>query len=308
MRKFIIDTDTASDDAVAIILALKDKNVKVEAITVVAGNVPLETAVRNALISVEMADTYQPPVYVGRAAPMMRDLITAQAIHGQDGLGDVGYPDPISKPEPGHAVDAIIRLAREIPDLEIITLGPLTNLAMAFLLAPDAMKNIKAIYTMGGQYRQNNPYGPASEFNIMVDAEAAKIVVNSGVHVTLIPLDVCHGDAEINLSEMKQLREMKTKIADFFVDCNKTLTEFVEKSYGRTVIAMPDPTAVAVALYPDIMEEKFDVYTDVEVKSPLTYGEMIYDFMNAHGKPANCTLCTKINISRFKKLVFDSAK
>lgn len=308
MRRFIIDTDTASDDAVAIILALKDPDVKVEAITVVAGNVPLKTAVRNALISAEMAGTYVPPVYVGRGAPLMRDLITAQDIHGMDGLGDVGYADPVHQPAEGHAVDAIIRLAGEVPGLEIITLGPLTNVAMAFLQAPEVMKNIKHIYTMGGQYKLNNPYGPAAEFNIMVDAEAAKIVLASGVHVTLIPLDVCHGGAEINEAEMAQLRALNTKVGDFFIDCNRTLTAFLQKMMGRTGIPMPDPTAVAVALNPDMMEEKYEVFADVEVKSPFTYGEILYDFLNTYGKLGNCTLCAEIDVARFKKLVFDSAK
>jgi purine nucleosidase len=184
MRKFIIDTDTASDDAVAIIMALREPSVKVEAVTVVAGNVPLDKAVRNALISIEKAETYQPPVYIGLSKPLIRKQYTAEYVHGEDGLGDVGYKDPVIKAEREHAVDALLRIIDENPgQLELITLGPLTNVAAAVIKSPETMKKLKGIYTMGGTLGFPGNVSVAAEFNIYVDAEAAEIVCNSGIPI-----------------------------------------------------------------------------------------------------------------------------
>ena len=182
MRRFVIDTDTASDDAVALVMALREPSVKVEAITVVAGNVPLDCAVTNALISIDMAGTYAPPVYVGAAKPMLRELFTAQFVHGENGMGEMELPAPKTAPKKEHAVDAIIELAQKYPgELELITLGPLTNVAIACLKAPDIMRGIKKVWIMGGSGLSAGNITPLAEFNIYVDAEAAQIVLDSGI-------------------------------------------------------------------------------------------------------------------------------
>src|SRR5512136_564767 len=113
MRKYLIDTDTASDDAVALIMALREPDIRVEAITVVAGNLPIHLAVKNALISVEIANTYRPPVYKGMAKPLLRDLFTSEFVHGDDGMGNMDLPEPRLVAQPEHAVDTLIRMAEE---------------------------------------------------------------------------------------------------------------------------------------------------------------------------------------------------
>ena len=134
MRHFLVDTDTASDDVAALLMILREPSVRVEAITVVAGNCPLEIGVKNALISIEKAGTYTPPVYAGMPQPILRELLTSEHVHGEDGLGNQNLLSPNSVKQSGHAVDVIIEMARKFPgDLEIIALGPLTNLAIALL-------------------------------------------------------------------------------------------------------------------------------------------------------------------------------
>ena len=150
MRKIIIDTDTGSDDAVAILMALRDPSVQVLAVTTVCGNVNMEQATINAFRSIDAARTYVPPVYKGAYRPLMRDAVTAENVHGQDGMGDMGLPVPDMQAETEHAVEAILRLVKENPgEIEIVALGPATNLALAMMKDPETMKQVKHIYSMG---------------------------------------------------------------------------------------------------------------------------------------------------------------
>src|ERR1700730_13454367 len=142
MRRFLIDTDTASDDAVALVMALRSPDVKVETITVVAGNVPIEQGIQNALYTVELCQK-QVPVYRGAAAPILRPLETAQDIHGTDGMGDIGLPLFGRKPAPGHAVDVIRNIVNRYPgEVTLVALAPLTNIALALLLEPDLASKV----------------------------------------------------------------------------------------------------------------------------------------------------------------------
>ena len=148
-RTFLIDTDTASDDAVALIMALRSPDVEVAAITVVAGNVPLEQATQNALYTAELCGS-PVPVFAGAANPLLREYQHAQWFHRRDGLGDQGYPPPKRKPEAKHAVDAFIEVVSKIPGIVVVTLGPLTNVALAMARAPEIFKNVSRCVVMGG--------------------------------------------------------------------------------------------------------------------------------------------------------------
>lgn len=134
MRKFLIDTDTASDDAIALMMALREPTIQVEAITVVCGNLSVDQAVKNALNTIEAINTYAPPVYRGMHKPIMRPLFTSEYVHGSDGMGNMHLPAPTGKAEDMHAIDAIIHHIMANPhELEVVTLGPMTNLALAYL-------------------------------------------------------------------------------------------------------------------------------------------------------------------------------
>jgi purine nucleosidase len=302
MRRFIIDTDTASDDAVALIMALRERSIKVEAITVVAGNLPVELAVKNALVSVEVANTYAPPVYQGMAKPLFRDLFTSEFVHGPDGMGEMNLAQPNLKAQPEHAVMAMLRLIEEsTEDLELITLGPLTNVAMACLLAPETVKKLKRITVMGGAGLGSGNITPVAEFNIYVDAEAFNVVLQAGVPVFLVGWDVSMGTAFLNDDEINHLLESGSPIAWFSMRCNQSLREFNKKRLDKYGLDLPDPATVAAAIYPDVVIEAFDAYTCVECKSELTYGQVIIDSMNVLGKTPNAKICKALDGPKFKQ-------
>lgn len=309
MRKFIIDTDTASDDAVAIIMALREPSVKVEAVTVVAGNVPLDKAVRNALISIEKAETYQPPVYIGLSKPLIRKQYTAEYVHGEDGLGDVGYKDPVIKAESEHAVDALLRIIDENPgQLELITLGPLTNVAAAVIKSPETMKKLKGIYTMGGTLGFPGNVSVAAEFNIYVDAEAAEIVFNSGIPIYLSPFENCLGDSIFSEEEFNSVMNCGSDISKFSMECNKTVLDFSQRILGQAGLTLADPSTMGLILYPECIEESFNTYICVETKSEITYGQIIYDFKGFMKRPNNATIFKEVNGKKLKGKIIELLK
>ncbi|HCH79993.1 MAG TPA: nucleoside hydrolase, partial [Acidimicrobiaceae bacterium] len=191
MRRFLIDTDTASDDAVAIVMALQHPDVHVEALTVVAGNVGLDQAVQNALYTVELCGK-ETPVYAGRAQPIMRTLETAQSIHGHDGMGDCGLPLHGRTPTAGRGVDVIVDTILGSPgEVTLVCLGPLSNIAAAFLRAPEITEAVERVVIMGG----TGVHGPGNvsamaEFNFWADPEAAAIVTASGMPLEFVGWDI----------------------------------------------------------------------------------------------------------------------
>ena len=304
MRHFLIDTDTASDDAIALLMALREPSVHVEAITVVAGNLALPMCVRNALISIEMAQTYEPPVYVGAAGPMMRDRISAESSHGNDGLGEMNLPDPSLRPAEGHAVDQIIALAREfVGDLEIVALGPLTNLALALLREPELPKLVKHVYIMGGAGLGPGNATPVAEFNFYADAEAANIVIASDLETTVIGWDICMGETYFTRDDVNKLHAVG-RLGAFCVRCNATLIES-NKLWGRDGFDLADPTAMAAALYPDMIAKQFSTYGYVEYKSEASYGQFIIDELKVTNKPHNANIVVDLAADQFKQCVFD---
>src|ERR1700756_4983305 len=187
-RTLLIDTDTASDDAVALIIALRSRDVRVAAITVVAGNVSVAQATSNALFTAELCGA-DVPVYSGAEGPLLRKLVIADWFHGADGLGDHGYKPAKRRVESAHAVDALIQTVDENPGIEIVTLGPLTNVAMALLREPKLASSVKRCVVMGGAPCCVGNVTPAAEFNIWVDAEVARIVFQSGMPVEMVGWD-----------------------------------------------------------------------------------------------------------------------
>ena len=189
-RRVIIDTDPGTDDALAIFLALNSPELKVEALTPVAGNVPLSLTLPNALRLLEIAGRADIPVAKGADRPLVRRLITATYAHGQNGLGGIEFPEPTTKPVAETATQLIRRLVHASPhEISIIAIGPLTNIATAFREDPELPRLIPNLTIMGGSLSGGN-ISPAAEFNIYVDPEAAKIVFRSGVPLTMVGLDV----------------------------------------------------------------------------------------------------------------------
>ena len=285
-RNFLIDTDGGSDDVVALIMALRSPALAVRAITVIAGNVPVEQATRNALYTVELCGA-QTPVYVGAAKPLLRDLVTAEWFHGKDGLGDHGYAPASRKAEAAHAVDAIIQTVLANPGIEIVTLGPLTNLALAIGREPRIVPAIARCIVMGGAPCCEGNVTPAAEFNIWVDPEAAKMVFRAGLPIEMVGWHLCRGTAALNEKDIEEILALQTPVAEFVIRCNSVAAEAYRVQTGEVGISLPDPVAMAIALQPALCPSSSMHYVDVETASDLTRGMTVVDRLNVAGDERN---------------------
>lgn len=303
MRKFIIDTDTASDDVIAIITALREPSVEVLALTVVAGNVGLEQSIQNALTAIEIADTYQPAVYGGMSKPLFRNLFTADDIHGADGLGNMFLPKSNIKIESEHAMDAIIRLIEEHPyEIELITLGPLTNIAMATLKAPEVMNKLKSITLMAGTGLGAGNTTETAEFNVYVDAEALSIVLGLNVPKLFVGWDVIQEKSFITEEDLTYLNNSDSKTAKFAVRCTKSLYDFC-KGIGLNGFELADPTAMICAIHPEIMTKCIEACATVETKNEENYGQI---FLDQESNIPNSITCVDLDGDLLKKYLFDT--
>ena len=281
MRNFLIDTDTASDDAVAIIMALAEPNVRVLGLTTVAGNVGLEQATRNALLTVEICNA-DVPVFPGEEKPISRAHDHAHWFHGKDGLGDRNYPAPKCKPEREHAVDAIVRLAWEQPGLTLVTLGPLTNVALALKREPELAKRIGRCVVMGGAPCCEGNVTPAAEYNIWVDPEAARAVFRSKLNIEMIGWHVSRGASVLDDGEIAAIEALGTAKAKFAIESNTTAREAYRVQTGEIGLSLADPTAMAVALDRSIGVAWSRHRVAIETGSRLTRGMTVVDRLNVH--------------------------
>ncbi len=278
-RTFLIDTDTASDDAVALIMALRAPDVRVAAITVVAGNVDVRQATRNALYTVELCGA-SVPVYSGAAKPLLRSYQNATWFHGRDGLGDHDYPAPRQSAESKHAVDAIIETIEANPGLVLVTLGPLTNVALAVSRKPEIAAKVSRCVVMGGNPCCEGNVTPAAEYNIWVDPEAASIVMRSGLPIELIGWHLCRGEAILGGDDIKHVEGFGTKLAHFAMECNSHARVALKIQTGEDGICLPDPVAMCLALDPTVGADWSAHYIEVETQSELTRGMTVVDRLN----------------------------
>ena len=276
MQSFLIDTDTASDDAVALIMALRSPHVRVLGITAVAGNVGVDQAARNALYTAELCGSHV-PVSVGAEKPLRREHQSADWFHGKDGLGDHSYPAPRRSPEKQPAVDFIVETIDANPGLVLVTLGPLTNVASALERKPEIAGRVSRCVIMGGAPCCEGNVTPAAEYNIWCDPEAARIVMRSGLPVELVGWHLCRGDAALNLRDIEQVLSLDTPLARFAVECNSRAQEAYFEQTGEHGISLPDPVAMSIALDPSIVTEQTDNYVEVETNSELTRGMTVVD-------------------------------
>jgi purine nucleosidase len=319
MRIFLIDTDTASDDAVALIMALRSNNVRVAAITVVAGNVPVAQATSNALFTAELCGSAV-PVFSGAAAPLQRQLQIADWFHGKDGLGDHGYRPAAKRAEPRHAVDAIISTVLANPGIEIVTLGPLTNVAQALLREPKIAANVHRCVIMGGNPCCVGNVTPAAEFNIWVDPDAARVVFQSGMNIEMVGWQLCRGAAILSPPEIDRALAMQNPVADFAVRCNSVAMEALRRQTGEVGISLPDPVCMGIALDPSLCASSSRHFVDIEAQSELTRGMTVVDQLNVAADPRNLAtwsdtrqhqpglihVCWTLDVPRWKELLFAS--
>ncbi len=303
MRHFLIDTDTASDDAVALVMALQQPDIQVEAITIVAGNTPIKQAVQNALYTVKLCGK-ETPVYEGIGKPIFRDLSTAQFVHGKDGMGDVGLDLQGRTPKSEHAVDVIIDTINRFPnEIELITIGPLTNVATAIIKNPDIVSKVKSCVVMGGVGRGEGNITPVSEYNIWADPEAAHIVFHSGLPIKMVGWDVTLQAAFFDLNDAAEIQAIRTPLADFVIDIQKTVIEFTEQNLGYSGFHLPDPIAVAIAIDETIATESKKVFVDIARNDDATRGQTIVDINKVYSQTPNVEVVFEANRERFIALL-----
>ena len=303
MRKFIIDTDTASDDVIAIITALREPSIDVLALTVVAGNIRIDQAVQNALVAIDVANTYQPRVYKGMGKPLFRDLFTADNVHGADGLGNMFLNIPDIPVESEHAIDALIRLIEENPyEIELVTLGPLTNIAMAALKAPETMNKLKSITLMAGTGLGAGNTTETAEFNVYVDSEALAIVLNLEVPKLFVGWDVIEKRSFITEKDLNDLKNSQSDTAKFAVRCTESLYEYCKK-LGLNGFELADPTAMICAIWPEVMTKCINAYATVETKKDENYGQI---FLDQQSSTPNSVTCIDLDSDLFKTYLFNS--
>lgn len=275
-RSLLIDTDGGSDDVVALIMALRSADVRVRAITIVAGNVPVEQATQNVLYTIELCGT-DTPVFAGAAKPLLRELVTAQWFHGKDGLADHDYAPKSRRADSRHAVDAIIECALTNPGIEILTLGPLTNVALAVAREPKIINAIGRCVVMGGAPCCEGNVTPAAEFNIWVDPEAAKMVFTAGIKLEMVGWHLCRGAAALNQDDVAKILALKTPVSEFAIRCNSVAAEAYYTQTGERGISLPDPISAAITLQPELCTDSSMHYVDIETASDLTRGMTVVD-------------------------------
>lgn len=319
-RAFLIDTDTASDDAVALIMALRAPETRVVAITTVAGNVSVQQSTRNALYTVELCGS-DVPVYMGAEKPLARPYQSATWFHGRDGLGDHNYPAPRRSPERLHAVDAIIQAVKANPGVVIVTLAPLTNLALALAKWPDIVKNVSRCVVMGGAPCCEGNVTPAAEYNIWVDPEAARDVLLSGLPIELIGWQLSRGDAILNEADIARVLEFDSDLGDFTIECNSHARKAYRVQTGEDGICLPDPVAMSIALEPGIGTKWSSHFVEIETHSDLTRGMTVVDRLNVAADGRNqavwssvlstskpCKVCWAIDTRRWKEALFTALR
>jgi purine nucleosidase len=257
------------------------------------------------------------PVYSGAAHPLKRKAQHAQWYHGRDGLGDRGYPPPKRAPEKKHAVDAIIEVVSANPGIVMVTLGPLTNVAMALSRTPQIVRNVSRCIVMGGAPCVEGNVTPAAEYNIWVDPEAARTVFHSGLPIEMVGWQLCRGEANLKEDEIAKVLAFNTPLARFAVECNSVAMEANRVQTGEIGISLPDPTAMAVALDPAVCLKSSRHLVEIETVSELTRGMTVVDLLGVahddrnrvvwaavreHG--LNATVCWQLDVSRFKEMLY----
>lgn len=305
LRKIIIDTDPGQDDAVALLLALASPELDILGITAVAGNVPLTLTEKNARKVCELAGRPDMKVYPGASRPMVRDLVTAEHVHGQTGLDGPDLPEPAMPLMQIHAVDFIVEtLMNHAPgDVTLCTLGPLTNVALALVREPRIAERVREIVMMGGGFFEGGNITPAAEFNIYVDPHAADVVFRSKIPIVMMPLDVTH-KALTSPERIATFRELGTRVGDATAILLEYQERFDTEKYGSQGGPLHDPCVIAYLLEPEIFGGRRCNVT-VETASELTMGMTVIDWWRVTDRPANALVMRDIDDERFFALLVE---
>ena len=307
--KIILDCDPGHDDAVAILLAAGNPNIELLGVTTVGGNHTLEKVTRNAAQVLTVAKLTDVPLYAGATRPILREVETAEGIHGDTGMEIHGFelPEPALSVQETHGVQFIIDTIMNEPagTVTLVPTGPLTNIALAARLEPRIVERVKEVVLMGGAYGTGN-WTPSAEFNIIVDPEAAHIVFNEQWPVVMVGLDLTH-QALATKEVEEQFAALGTNVGDFVVGLFGAFRKNYQDAQGFDDPPVHDPCCVAYLIDPTVVET-VKVPVDVETHGLLTTGRTVADFRSP--APADChtSVATKLDAERFWAMVLDAVK
>jgi purine nucleosidase len=307
-RSLIIDCDPGQDDAVMLLLAMASpEELEILGITTVAGNVPLELTQRNARLMCELAGRGDIPVFAGCARPMVRELITAEDVHGRNGIDGADIHEPSVPLQSRHGTEFIIDALSTSADrsITLVPTGPLTNIGRVLDQRPDLNKKIREIVLMGGAMREAGNMTPSAEFNILVDPHAAEIVLHSGVGVplTIASLDVSH-QVIVTRECLAALRAMRSPVAAATLGMLEFFNRHDIEKYHTEGAPLHDPCTIAYLLQPDLFRGKM-CNVEVETESPLTLGHTAVDFWRVTDRPRNANWLHKVDAEGFFKLLLE---
>jgi purine nucleosidase len=298
----VIDTDPGQDDAVAILMALASPELEVLGLTTVAGNAPLPQVTANALRLLELAKRADVPVHAGCPRPMLVPLRTAQHIHGESGMNGAELPAPSTAPRPQHAVSFLIdRLRTAAEPVTLVPIGPLTNIALALIQAPDIVGKIGRIVLMGGAFRTGGNATPAAEFNILVDPHAAAVVFDSGVPIVMVPLDASY-QAITTPARLAAIGAIATPVARAVHGMLGFYHREDIERFGVSGSPLHDPLTLAYLLAPSLFETR-DVIVGVETHAGPGFGATVVDWWRRGPRPANVRFVHGVDAEGFFRLV-----
>lgn len=317
-KRIIIDTDPGVDDALALILALRSPELEVEAITTVNGNTGLEQATENALRVLEVLNMPDPPPVVkGADRPIRREPFPSVSVHGRDGLGEISfleyengkkkYPPPRLTPSDKYAPEYICELTARCPgELTIVTLGPLTNIALALTIDRKLPHYVKEIITMGGAYTVPGNQTPAAEFNFFCDPEAAGEVIASGIPITLVGLDVTL-KARLGRHALLNATERQTRLNRFLRDATERVMNHYCERQGYHGCCVHDALAMMVVIDKGFVGTK-RVHVEVETEGRLTAGMSVADlrpYARGHVGEPNADIALFLDPDRFEQFLLE---
>lgn len=307
-KRFIIDTDTATDDAVALIMAFNHPDIVVDALTIVAGNVPLEQGIQNAMYILTLCKGYV-PVFSGMEKPLLRTLVTAVEVHGNDGMSDIGLPLRGFVPQRKHAVlELVERINKGKTEITLVCLGPLTNIAMALLLDKTIAQKVKNCVIMGGVGLGEGNVTPLSEYNFWADPEAAKIVFESGMPIKMVGWDVSRAYAVFDDEDALKLKSMATPLSHIVGEILKPRVEQAKKVFHLKGFSLPDPIAMAIAIDSSVAIETKKAFVSILTNEDDSRGQSAIDYMGTTGKKVNAEIVWKADSEKFKQMLRDACK
>jgi purine nucleosidase len=246
------------------------------------------------------------PVYPGARHPLVRDWKTVETIHGRDGMGGSNFPKAMQRPEEKRAADAIVEIINSNPgEITLVEIAPMTNIALALRIDPTIAKKVKHFYFMGGTNHYPGNTTPAAEFNMWVDPDAAKIVLESGMPTTMVGWEICMRYAVIDSDAYREIRAMNTGEAEFFIAINRAVRKFYRRHRGMDATSCPDSITMSIVLNPRVATKVRPNFVEVDNQSDISRGATVVDDSNLLHRRSNINVVYEASQSSFRKMLYD---